>query len=287
MKTKSFKPTAKTYNALYQFAHIVQNGTLSEINKAYIETINNALFASKGWQDNFNKFGIVLDTHEPQFSIFAKSGNSKLPFISFSSLPAVTCPGAGDCLDFCYSFSAWRYPAAIMRQLQNAFLLRFNKPAIVHAFNEFDSKATENYDVRLYVDGDFSSVSDVAFWFDTIRDSKARVYGYSKSFAELLQYDGEFPANYVLNISSGHSHDDDTIARVKALPITRGEFIAVNLGRKIKSDQHGTVEINKALREKFGKKAFTCPGSCGSCTGKGHACGMQSLKGLPIIIAVH
>jgi hypothetical protein len=48
MKTKSFKPTAKTYSALYQFAYIVQNGTLSEINDAYIETINNALFASKG-----------------------------------------------------------------------------------------------------------------------------------------------------------------------------------------------------------------------------------------------
>ena len=287
MQTKTFSPTAKTYSALYEFATVIQNGTLEQIHAAYVETINKPLFDSKGWHAAFNKLGIVLDTHTPEFSIFAKSGNSKLPFISFSSLPAVTCPGAGACLDFCYSFSAWRYPSAFMRQAQNAFLLRFNKPAIVAAFNEFDSKAVENYDLRLYVDGDFSSVDDVNFWFDTIRDSKARVYGYSKSFAELLQYAGEFPTNYVLNISSGHAHDDATINRVKALPITRGEFIAVNLGRKIKSNEHGTVEINRALREKFGKKAFTCPGACGGCTGKGHACGMQSLKGLPIIIAVH
>lgn len=287
MKTKTFSTTAKTYKALYSLALIVQNGNKNDINKAYIETINNPLFASIGWQKAFNKFGTVLETMQPEFSIFAVSGNSKLPFVSFSTLPAVTCAGAGECLDFCYSFSAWRYPSAFMRQLQNAFLMRFNAGAISEAFKAYDNKAQSPYDLRLYVDGDFSSVNDVNYWFDLIRNSKARVYGYSKSFNEILSYKGEFPANYVLNISSGHDHSESTVEKVKALPITRGEFIAVNLGRKVKSHEHGTVEINKALREKFGKKAFPCAGSCGSCTGKGHACGMQSLKGLPIIIAVH
>ena len=287
MKTKTFTASAYTYKALYKLAAVVQTGTINQIIGAYEQAIDNPLFNSVGWKTNFEKLGTTIHTLKPSFAIFAKSGNSKLPFVSFSTLPGVSCPGAGDCLNFCYSFSSWRYPAAVMRQLQNAFLLRFNKAAIVQAFTNFDKKATKAYDLRLYVDGDFASVEDVTFWFDTIRNTKARVYGYSKSFNELLGYTGTYPSNYVLNISSGHSHDKATIDRVKALPITRGEFIAVNLGRKIKSNEHGTIEINKALREKFGKKAFPCPGSCGSCTGKGHACGMQSLKGLPIIIAVH
>ena len=40
MKTKTFSATAKTYKALYSLALIVQNGNKSDIDKAYIETIN-------------------------------------------------------------------------------------------------------------------------------------------------------------------------------------------------------------------------------------------------------
>ena len=179
------------------------------------------------------------------------------------------------------------YPAAFARQCQNAFLMRFNSGAIVQAFRAIDNKAKSPYDLRLYVDGDFSSVNDVEFWFDLIDGTKARVYGYSKSFDALLAYDGKMPSNYVLNVSSGHNSDADTITRVKALPITRGDFIAVSIGRRVKSNEHGTRAVNQALRESFGAKAFPCPGACGTCTGKGHACGMQALKGLPIVIAVH
>ena len=50
-------------------------------------------------------------------------GNGKLPFLSFSTLPAVTCPGAGDCLVYCYSYKAWRQPAAFFRQVQNTLLM--------------------------------------------------------------------------------------------------------------------------------------------------------------------
>ena len=50
-------------------------------------------------------------------------GNKKLPCLSFSTLPGVTCSGAGVCLDYCYSFKAWRQPGAFFRQVQNTLLM--------------------------------------------------------------------------------------------------------------------------------------------------------------------
>tara|TARA_R110000822_G_C15282167_1_gene490280 strand:+ start:400 stop:1260 length:861 start_codon:yes stop_codon:yes gene_type:complete len=284
---KTFSKTATKTAKLYAFAQVVQGGTREEIIDELVELIASPAFASIGWRVNLGKLlGSILN-NEPAFTVFKLDGNSKLPFVAFSSLPGVTCPGAGECLNFCYSFRAWRYPAAFARQCQNAFLMRFNSDAIVQAFRAIDNKAKNPYDLRLYVDGDFSSVNDVEFWFDLIDGTKARVYGYSKSFDALLAYKGALPSNYVLNVSSGHNSDADTIKRVKALPITRGDFIAVSIGRRVKSSEHGTRAVNQALRESFGAKAFPCPGACGTCTGKGHACGMQALKGLPIVIAVH
>lgn len=290
MKIKTFNDTARTFKALQDFAVIVQTCTRFETLKALHALKALPLFANKkGWQSNFAKLENVITTGLPVYSVFALNGNSKLPFVSFSSLPGVTCPGAGACLDFCYSFRAWRYPAAFMRQCQNAFLLRHNQPAIVQALQVAnDTFKGQAYDVRLYVDGDFAGVADVHFWFDTIKTFPlAKVYGYSKSFDAILSYRAEYPTNYMLNISGGHNASIETINKVKALPITRGEFIAVSIGRKVKGHEHGTAEINKALRESFKIKAFPCPGTCGTCTGKGHACGMQALKGVPIIIAMH
>ena len=290
MKIKTFSASAHTFKALQAFAVIVQSGTRFETLKALHALKASPLFkGKKGWQANFAKLENVIATMQPVYSVFALNGNSKLPFVSFSSLPGVTCPGAGACLDFCYSFRAWRYPAAFMRQCQNAFLLRHNQPCIVQALQAAnDTFKGEAYDVRLYVDGDFSSANDVSFWFNTIKAFPlAKVYGYSKSFAEILSYEGIYPSNYMLNISGGHNASFETIEKVKALPITRGEFIAVSIGKKVKSTDHGTASTNKALREAFKIKAFPCPGTCGTCTGKGHACGMQALKGVPIIIAMH
>jgi hypothetical protein len=290
MKIKSFKDSAKTFKALQSFAVIVQTGTIEETMQALHALKASPLFANKtGWQANFAKLENIITSMQPAYSVFALNGNSKLPFVSFSSLPGVTCPGAGDCLVFCYSFRAWRYPAAFMRQCQNAFLMRHNQPAIVQALQSAnDTFKGESYDVRLYVDGDFSSANDVQFWFDTIKAFPlAKVYGYSKSFEAILAYGASYPTNYMLNISGGHNASFETIEKVKALPITRGEFIAVSIGKKVKGNEHGTPEINKALRASFKIKAFPCPGTCGTCTGKGHACGMQALKGVPIIIAMH
>ena len=132
-----------------------------------------------------------VSTGVPQYSVFGMKGNSKLPdFVAFSSLPAVTCPGAGDCLAYCYSFRAWRFAHSFGRQASAAYLMRHNPAAIAVAFNALPANVT----LRLYVDGDFSSAADVAFWMNNLRvrpDIKA--YGYSKSFSELLAYDGPWP----------------------------------------------------------------------------------------------
>jgi hypothetical protein len=196
-----------------------------------------------------------------------------------------------DCINFCYSYRAWRYPAAFARMVQNAYLMRFAPDQIAIAFAQIAVKRPEGFDFRLYVDGDFSSGADVAFWMELLKlTPNARAYGYSKSFAALLGYSiaGAWPSNYQLNISSGHNASFAMLQAVKTLPIVRGEFIAVSIGRKVKSSDHGKRETNEAIRKAMGEtKVFPCPGSCGSCTGKGHACGLPAMKGRVIAIAMH
>ena len=134
---------------------------------------------------------------------------------------------------------------------------------------------------------------DVAFWMHSLSTRPdINAYGYSKSFAALLGYDvlsnGIWPKNYMLNISSGHNASAAMVEYVRALPITRGEFIAVSIGKKVKGSDHGTVDTNRAIRAAMGTtKIFPCPGACGKCTGKGHACGLPALKGITIAIAIH
>lgn len=156
------------------------------------------------------------------------------------------------------------------------------------AGQEFKGQA---FDLRLYVDGDFSSLGDVAFWMEALQQlPSCQAYGYSKSFAELLAYQAtgaSWPKNYRLNISSGHAHDADTVAQVQALPIARGTFEAIAIGRKVRGTDHGTRETSQAVRAAAGKKVFVCPGKCGSCTPSGHACGSAKFQGIAIAIAMH
>lgn len=241
------------------------------------------------WLRDLRKLDNVLAGNGPAFKVFAKDGNVKLPFLAFSALPgAGHCPGAGDCLTFCYSFRAWRYPAAFCRQAQNSFLLQSEtgRATIRAELDKFQDKVA--LDFRLYVDGDFDSVETVEYWMATLaRRPWLRAYGYSKSFIELLKFRGTWPTNYQLNLSSGHKHTDAILRAVSQLPITRGEFVAVNIGRKVKSSDHGDRAHQKELRAKFGAACFTCPGRCGTCTPKGHACGSDRFAGVPIVIAVH
>ena len=208
-------------------------------------------------------------------------GNSKLPFLSFSTLPAVTCPGAGDCLNYCYSFKAWRQPAAFFRQVQNTLLMHdFNliQPELNKILLRPTFRRADKIDFRLYVDGDFSSITDLKNWMQLLQDiPKINAYGYSKSlnlFLQLHDQDFKFPSNYVLNLSNGGKFDmlrDILIT----LPFVRGNFTAVN----------GT---KKEIRKQFKNKVFICPGDCGNCTNKGHACGnMDIFNNMEIVIPLH
>lgn len=296
MQTKQFK-TAPKFAKLQKLAVAIQTGGDVEITRALLALQCDPDFSGKGWQSVFAKLADTFTDNRPRFSIFALGGNSKLPFVSFSTLPGVTCPGAGECINYCYSYRAWRYPAAFARMAQNAYFMRFNRFAISQAFDQLVKKRQNGFDFRLYVDGDFSSVGDVHFWMSHLKMAPlVRAYGYSKSFAVLLGYDTaghisgsrEWPTNYKLNISGGHNASAAMVNYVKALPITRGEFIAVSIGRKVKSTDHGKPSTNAAIRALFpGQKVFPCPGACGSCTGAGHACGLPQMQGRVIAIAMH
>ena len=231
------------------------------------------------------------------FRIFVK-GNSKLPFWAISSLPVVNCPGAGDCLNFCYSLTGWRYPAAFMRQAMISILLTSEKGRAIIA--EAFSKLKKGI-VRLYVDGDFKNVSDVIFWMELIASRPdIKVYGYSKSWIELisagLKKGFQWPVNYLLNLSSGAKHGPEIKAIVSKLPIVRGEFIAImvdklHIANRSYQGPHkaGFREYQKNVMENAnGQRVFVCKGRCGSCLPNGeHACGSEKFRGVPIAIGVH
>lgn len=288
MQAKQFGPSAQKMPILQTLAVSIQSGRPAAIRAQLRQLQGMSEFQSPGWRDTFAKLARVFSTGRPGFTVFAMGGNSKLPFVAFSTLPGVTCPGAGDCLQFCYSYRAWRYPAAFARQAQNAYLMRFHRETIATEFRSIATSMPGGFDFRLYVDGDFSSVDDVGFWMETLRQNPAaRAYGYSKSFSQLLGYAGPWPQNYMLNISSGHNSGPGVLDMVRALPITRGEFRAVSIGRVVRSSDHGTAAVNSALRAAVPEKVFPCPGKCGSCTGAGHACGLPQLRGRVIAIAIH
>ena len=289
MFIRSFAKAPK-FSALQDFAVIVQTGTKTNIIDAYNALSSSPSFQTKGWRKALSSFAAVIAYDAPAFSVFAE-GNSKLPFYAFSTLPGVTCPGAGECMAYCYSYRAWRFPSAFFRQCQNAYLMRFNRKAIFDTLFDIALQNPKGFDFRLYVDGDFSSQSDVAFWMATLNAlPQVNAYGYSKSFDLLLDYvnnGGVVPNNYRLNMSSGHNASDDVVNAIRKHSFVRGDFVAVSIGRKIKASDYGTKAVNDALRSRFDAKIFPCPGKCGSCTNVGHACGSDVFKGRIIAIAVH
>ena len=206
-----------------------------------------------------------------------KKGNGKLPFVTFSTLPDVTCPGAGACLSFCYSFKAFRYPAALLRQLANTLRLRFAKRSIIEAFRKIraTNRKGKRTTVRLYVDGDFDSVETAVFWFGLIRQRpELIVYGYSKSWEILETVERLVPENYVLNLSSGSKYADDgeLAERLAGRSFVRGFYVAVKtehdhgtegMGRYATKAYHDDVR-QSMVREGYGK-GFSCVGPCGQC----------------------
>jgi len=235
------------------------------------------------------------------FSVFMAKGNKKLPFYAFSSLAIADCPGKGDCVKFCYSLKAWRYPAAFFRQLQNSLLLRHCPENVASEFMAIPDGRT----VRLFVDGDFKDVETLRFFMDLC---KARpdleVYGYSKSWHEFITLDRtgyKWPDNYLTNASSGSRwHRTGIENAFNSLPVVRGRFEAVKVDKKhIKNRAYqdkkndGSGDYRKQVRENLRaalstKKTFSCPGNCGNCLPAGkHACGSRDFSGIAIGIGVH
>ena len=254
------------------------------------------------WQYYAEKMLSYLESDlsgKPPFSIFAEKGNKKLPFAAFSSLALADCPGKGDCVNFCYSLRAWRYPAAFFRQLQNSLLMRLNPEVIEKAFLSLKKGRT----VRLFVDGDFKDVKTLKMFMDLCHlRPDLDVYGYSKSWLEFVKLDAtgyQWPSNYLTNASSGSRHEKTGLANAFLnLPIVRGNFLAVKVDKihiqkrayqdKIKE---GSKDYRKDVLEKLRKiqsKSFACPGNCGNCLPQGrHACGSKDFAGVNIGIGIH
>jgi len=270
----------------------IANAIATKDNALACSVIDDILTHETGahWIRDLTKLKAFLQDGSPRFSIMAKEGNGKLPFLAFSSLAGKGfCIGAGDCLNFCYSFKAWRYPAAFCRQAQNSALLQSDsgREHILSAIDKFEP-VLGAIDFRLYVDGDFTGVADIAFWMEALTARPWLItYGYSKSWQSFIDYKGVVPSNYKLNLSSGSKYGDSVKDKLKAFDYVRGEFVAVSIGSSVKSTDHADRAHQATLRKAYGSKAYTCTGKCGDCTPIGHACGSDRFKGIDIIIAVH
>jgi len=254
------------------------------------------------WQYYAEKMLSYLESDlsgKPPFSIFAEKGNKKLPFAAFSSLALADCPGKGECVNFCYSLRAWRYPAAFFRQLQNSLLMRLNPEVIEKAFLSLKTGRT----VRLFVDGDFKDVKTLKMFMDLCKARPdLKVYGYSKSWLEFVKLNStgyEWPSNYLTNASSGSRHERTGLANAfLSLPVVRGDFLAVkvdkaHINKRAYQDKTkpGSKEYRQDVLAKLRQiqtKAFACPGNCGNCLPQGrHACGSKDFAGVAIGIGIH
>lgn len=245
----------------------------------------------RGWRESMVKLADALEQGHAYYCIFAMHGNMKLPFVAFSVLPFVTCPGMGACEKKCYSRKSWRTPGGFLRQFQNTALLMFKPRMIINAFIALPLDIT----FRLYVDGDFDSLKTVRFWFNLLAQRPdIECYGYSKSWELLLAYPDAYPDNYVLNLSSGSKYDNDPVMveRMQQLAITRNWFLAVPIDKQFLRktegyDRYEDPAYHRAVRESARElgylKVLSCSGSCDKCVqyqGKNaHACGAKREDG--------
>ena len=273
-----------TYEIKHQIAKLCQENNKKDIIQILENFMSNVDYEIK---TNSNEYNIIKFVNwlkyggKLPYNVIVK-GNGKLPFLNFSTLPIVTCAGSGSCEDYCYSLKAWRQAAPFFRQCMNTLLMHdFNiiEKEFIKKINNRSWKNMQKIDFRLYVDGDFSSKKDLENWMNLLKNnSRINAYGYSKSlnlFLDLYDQKFNFPGNYVLNLSNGGIYDS---LKKFLLPLNfvRGNFTAVK------------GSTNKEIRSQFKNKIFICPGTCGTCTKIGHACGNNDVfQDMEIVIGIH
>lgn len=196
------------------------------------------------------KKGLVHLFDDVRDCCIVETGNVKLPFVAYSEIPVVTCPGAGGvsrfpqlqgkalgtavpdsrgpnrsgCATFCYSLKVFGKPSVVFRLLINT--LGFSADPGRHVATVVEEVVrTRKKILRLFVDGDFRSTEAIYYWMQAIHQlgrAGVRVYGYSKSWEEFLDANkrynknGKFwPRNYALNISGGSRHSPQLKAQMK------------------------------------------------------------------------
>jgi hypothetical protein len=275
----------------YKVIELINNNDL----KGCIKYLNDNIKTGKDWLKYSAKFKLFLnDILNNKFDnipfTILKQGNKKLSYLSFSTLPVATCPGAKECLIYCYSLKSWRYPATFFGQCQNTLLMKYNFEVIANELYKYNNKAklkNVNLDFRLYVDGDFKTMNNLINWMTLLKTCKnIKSYGYSKSkhlFLELHNQGFKYPENYKLNLSNGSKFDflDNDLLK---LDVTRGKFTSFKFDKKV-NVFNLTREQKNTIRTNFNNKVFICPGLCDTCTNKGHFCG--SNNNLEVVIPVH
>jgi hypothetical protein len=247
------------YPAMNELAKVVSKGSEDDASDALMEFCNTVESRGKAWASAVrNMRGMV----QSEFSVIPYTvitpGNSKLDFWAWSVIPMHTCPGAGACKDWCYSFTGWRNVAPFFRQIQNTFLQRFYQPVIVEVFDTL--KTEKRKWIRLYVDGDFDSVETINFWVEAIRTRKElSAYCYTKSWDQFIEYqdilaqNGEaWPDNFVVNLSTGSIHGEAKYNQMLAMKCARGPFIPITIPKtmpKVKalpSPKKGMTDAQRA-----------------------------------------
>lgn len=245
------------------------------------EQVKNLHLTSAYWKPVNQMIDWLKDpvNKQPPFTIFTE-GSIKLPFFQWSTVPGLTCPGAGKCWDkrpeaikidkdgnpyrnvsstphkaYCYSLSGWRQVYPYLRQLQNTILTRITDKSHIERDLMRVQKKNPKAVVRLFVDGDFDSLETLEFWMHTCRRFPAmKFYGYSKSWHLFVEYDkkhnGNWPENYVLNLSNGTMWETlggeiyrKMADRMMELKCVRGRFIA--LKDVYRRDANGNVLMKK------------------------------------------
>jgi len=249
-----------------------------------------------GFRALIRDLNALMRASETDRSLFIRKGNSKLPFICWSELPFFTCPGKGPCAEYCYTTTSWRNPGPYLRQLFNTIAMKYRKDLIRDHWLELPRGAI----VRLYVDGDFRDLATLQFWLELCElRPDLLVYGYSKSWPLFLAHDRPFPANYMLNVSSGSkyglelSKQLETLTRADGSLLVRGLFAAVAIdmtGINSKTRYSNPLyhkRVRAAILEQYGVRGWSCTGQCGSCASGKHACGSSLFQNVIIGIGIH